>query len=212
MEEERIQEYEFNNAEYVGKHEKGDNKNPDVKEEPSFIKSLLIDILIAAVIAGIVLFFVRPTIVKQTSMQNTFQPNDYVIMYKRAYSGDKTPQRGDVVIFQSELVNEETGGDKLLIKRVIGLPGDEISIIGSQVYLNGEPYYEDYLKDGFTPAIEIPQEGESFIVPDDLYYCMGDNRVVSMDSRYSEIGCVSEEQIQGKAVLRLFPFNKIKKF
>lgn len=212
MEEERIQEYELNNKEYVGKHGKHDKKNPDTKEDPSFIKSLLIDILIAAIIAGIVLFFVRPTIVKQTSMQDTFQPNDYVIMYKRAYSGDKTPQRGDVVIFQSELVNEETGGDKLLIKRIIGLPGDEVSIIDSQLYLNGEPYYEDYLKDGFTPAIEVPQDGESFTVPDNMYYCMGDNRVVSMDSRYSEIGCVSEEQIQGKAVLRLFPFNKIKKF
>lgn len=207
MEEERIQEVEA--TEYTGKHDKGGKKE---KEEPSFIKSLLTDIVIAALIAGVVLFFVRPTIVKQTSMQDTFQPNDYVIMAKRAYAGDKTPQRGDVVIFQSSLVNEETGGDKLLIKRVIGLPGDEISIIGTQLYLNGEPYYEDYLKDGFTPAIEVPLEGETFTVPEDLYFCMGDNRVVSMDSRYSEIGCVSEEQIQGKAVLRLFPFNKIQRF
>ena len=194
-----------------------DNLNSDKhgkpeKEEPSFFKSLLIDILIAAVIAAGILFFVRPTVVKQTSMLDTFQPNDYVIVYKRAYSGDKTPQRGDVVIFQSELVNEETGGDKLLIKRVIGLPGDTIRIENMQVYLNGDPLVEDYTKDGITPAIEIPQEGETFTVPEDHYYCMGDNRMVSVDSRYSEVGCITEEQIMGKAVLRLFPFNKIKTF
>lgn len=182
------------------------------KKEPSFFKSLLADILIAAIIAAGILFFIRPTVVKQTSMLETFQPNDYVIVYKRAYSGAKTPQRGDVVIFQSELVNEETGGDKLLIKRVIGLPGDTIRIEDGQVYLNDEMLVEDYTKDGITPAIEIPQEGETFTVPDEHYFCMGDNRLVSVDSRYSEVGCITEEQIMGKAVLRLFPFNKIKTF
>ena len=182
------------------------------KQEPSFFKSLLIDIVIAALIAGAILFFVRPTVVKQTSMLETFQPNDYVIVYKRAYSGAKTPQRGDVIIFQSDLVNEDTGGDKLLIKRVIGLPGDTISIINDQVYLNGEEFHEDYIRDGYTPAIEIPQEGETYTVPEDQYFCMGDNRVVSVDSRYSEVGCVTEEQIMGKAVLRLFPFNSIRTF
>lgn len=187
-------------------------ENENKKKEPSFIKSLAIDILIAALIAGTILFFVRPTVVRQTSMQDTFQPNDYLIMSKRAYRGDKTPQRGDVVIFQSDLVNEETGGDKLLIKRVIGLPGDEICIKNEQLYLNGEIYKEDYIKDGFTPAIEIPRDGETFTVPDGKYYCMGDNRVVSMDSRYSEVGCVTEAQIKGKIVLRLFPFNKIQTF
>lgn len=187
-------------------------ENKKEKKERSFIVNLLIDIIIAAILAAGILFFVRPTIVKQTSMQNTFQPNDYVIMFRRAYTGDKTPQRGDVIIFQSDLVNEETGDDKLLIKRVIGLPGDEISIKGEQLYINGEAYKEDYIKDGYTPAVEIPAEGKTFTVPEDRYYCMGDNRVVSVDSRYSEVGCISEEQIQGKAVLRLFPFNKIKTF
>lgn len=179
------------------------------KKEVSFVKSLIIDVAIAAVIAGAVLFFVRPTIVKQTSMLETLQPNDYLIMYKRAYAGDKTPQRGDIVIFQSDLVNEENGKDKLLIKRVIGLPGDEISIINDQLYINGEKFQEDYIRDGITPAIDMPLEGQTYTVPGDRYFCMGDNRVVSIDSRSSEVGCVSEKQIVGKAVLRLFPFNKI---
>lgn len=201
--------------EYISKHgmeSEEPKKDETAKKEPSFFKSLLIDVVIAVLIAGTILFFIRPTVVKQTSMLETFQPNDYLIVYKRAYSGDKTPQRGDVIIFQSELVNEDTGGDKLLIKRVIGLPGDTICIKNEQVYLNGEQLHEDYIRDGYTPAVEIPLEGETYTVPEDHYFCMGDNRAVSVDSRYSEVGCITEDQIMGKAVLRLFPFNKIQTF
>lgn len=176
------------------------------KSEPSFFKSLLIDIIIAILLAGVVLFFIRPTVVKQSSMENTLIEDDYVIMYKRAYAGDKTPQRGDIVIFRDP---EE---DRLLIKRVIGLPGDEIRIEDEQLYLNGEAYEEDYLKDGVTPSCDVPEEGGSVTVPADRYYCMGDNRVVSIDSRYASIGFVSEEQIAGKAVLRLWPLSKISTF
>ena len=177
----------------------------------SFVKNLLIDIVIAVLLAAAVLYFVRPTIVKQSSMENTFMENDYLIMYERAYK-NKTPERGDIVIFRSSLINEETGDSKLLIKRVIGLPGDEISINNDMLYIIGEYYEEDYLKDGYTPAHEVPLDGETFTVPEDQYYVMGDNRVVSVDSRYSEIGCITVDQIKGKVILRLFPLNQIQKF
>ncbi len=177
----------------------------------SFVKGLVVDVVIAAVLAATVLYFIRPTIVKQTSMENTLHENDYMIMYRQAYR-KHDPERGDIIIFQSELVDEESGKDKLLIKRVIGLPGDKISIKDDQLYINGKAYVEDYLKDGYTPAFEIPAEGETYTVPENSYFCMGDNRVGSIDSRRSEVGCVPRVLIKGKVVIRLFPFNKIQRF
>jgi signal peptidase I len=170
-----------------------------------FVKSLIKDIIVAAILAAVVISFVRPTIVKQTSMQDTLNPNDYIIMYRRAYSGDKEPKRGDIVIFKSEL-QDENGKNKLLIKRVIGLPGDKITINDGKVYVNDKEYDESYLKDGYTTG-----SVNNFKVPKGEYFVMGDNRVVSIDSRYSEVGCVKKDAIKGRAVLRLFPFTKIKK-
>lgn len=170
-----------------------------------FTKSLLKDILFTVVLAAIILIFIRPTIVKQTSMQPTFNPNDYVILYKRAYA-HKMPKRGDVIVFESKM-EDENGKDKLLIKRVIGLPGDVVTVKDDQLFLNGEAYEEDYLKDGITPG-----EVDNLKVPEGEFFVMGDNRVVSLDSRSPQVGTIKKEQIRGRAVIRLFPFNKIKTF
>lgn len=177
----------------------------------SFIKNLLADVVIALILAGAVLYFIRPTIVKQSSMEDTLHENDYMIMYRQAYK-KHGPERGDIIIFKSSLTDEDSGRDKLLIKRVIGLPGDKIMIDDDQLYINGEPYYEEYLKDGYTPAFERPEEGETYTVPDGFYFCMGDNRAGSVDSRRIEVGDVPMEAIKGKVVLRLFPFNQIGRF
>ena len=177
----------------------------------SFLKSLIIDIIIAVMLAGVVLYFIRPTIVKQTSMEDTLHENDYMIMYRQAYKKHDT-ERGDIIIFQSSLTVEDSGRDKLLIKRVIGLPGDQIMISDNQLYINGEPYIENYLRDGYTPAFERPVEGETYTVPEGCYFCMGDNRAGSVDSRRFEVGDIQRDAIKGKVVLRLFPFNQIKTF
>lgn len=165
---------------------------------------LLKDIVIAAIIAAAILFFIRPTVVKQTSMQSTLNPNDYLIMYKRAYVHHQ-PERGDIIIFQSQLLDDR-GKPKLLIKRVIGLPGDTITISDGQVYINGMAYDEPYLKDGYTTG-----QIYNYTVPKGKYFVMGDNRVVSVDSRSDEVGPVSASSIKGRAVFRLYPFSKFGK-
>ena len=177
----------------------------------SFFRSLIIDVLIALLLAAAVLYFIRPTIVKQTSMEDTLHENDYMIMYRQAYRNHE-PERGDIIIFQSSLTDEDSGKEKLLIKRVIGLPGDEIMISDNQLYINGEAYMEDYLKDGYTPAFERPAEGETYTVPEGCYFCMGDNRAGSVDSRRYEVGDVPLEAIKGKVIVRLFPFSNIRTF
>ncbi len=184
---------------------------PEKESALSIIKSLVIDVIIAFALAAVLLYFIRPTIVKQSSMENTLHNNDYMIMSRQAYRSHG-PERGDIIIFQSELPNDGSDGNKLLIKRVIGLPGDELSIRDNQLYINGEYYEEDYLKDGYTPAIDVPAEGETFVVPEDSYFCMGDNRAGSIDSRDESVGVVTSDLIKGKVVLRLFPFNKIQRF
>lgn len=166
------------------------------------LKSLIIDIIIAVLLAGAILFFIRPTFVRQTSMLPNFEDGDYLIIYKRAYV-HKEPQYGDVIVFKSSLV-DESGKDKLLIKRVIGVSGDTITVKDGDVYINGDKLSENYTNDGYTPG-----DIKGYVVPENSYFCMGDNRVVSIDSRSPEVGAINKDQIMGKVVFRLFPFNKI---
>lgn len=165
------------------------------------MKEWIKDIVIAVVIAVIIMQFIKPTIVKESSMEPNFYNNDYLFVSKQAYRVDE-PKRGDVVIFHSSLV-QENGDEKLLIKRVIGLPGERLDIIDQYVYINGEKLDEDYTMDGTTYG-----DIRNLIIPEDQYFCMGDNRDVSIDSRDPEVGCVDIDQMVGKAVFRLFPFGE----
>lgn len=166
------------------------------------MKEWIKDIVIAIVIALVVVQFIKPTIVKESSMEPNFYENDYLFVSKQSYTFSE-PKRGDVVVVHSSLVREN-GDEKLLIKRIVGLPGDKLDISDGKVYINGEELKEDYTKEGYTngdiKGLEIP-EGQVF--------CMGDNRRVSIDSRAPEVGCISIDEIVGKVVLRLYPFNKI---
>ncbi|MCR5481264.1 MAG: signal peptidase I [Clostridia bacterium] len=160
------------------------------------------DIVIAIIIAVLVMQFIKPTIVKESSMEPTLYANNYLFLSKQSYTFSE-PERGDIVVFHTSLTTAD-GKEKLLIKRVIGLPGDEISISEGQVYINGEAINEPYIKDGFTPGYVEP-----LVVPEDSLFVMGDNRVVSIDSRSETVGCIKISAIVGKAFLRLYPFDQI---
>ncbi len=167
------------------------------------LKEWIKDIAVAIVVAVIILQLVQPTVVREHSMENTLAENDYLFVSKIAYKGEKTPQRGDIIVFRSDL-ERDNGAKKLLIKRIIGLPGDTILVEDGQVYRNGELLYEPYIKDGWT---NMPIEEQT--VPEGCFFVMGDNRLNSADSRDSRIGFVSSDTIMGKAVFRLFPISRI---
>ena len=147
------------------------------------MKELIRDIVIALVIVIAITLVIKPTIVKENSMQPTLYANNYLLVNKQAYRfGDE--KRGDIIVFQSELEDED-GNQKLLIKRIIGLAGDIISIKDGKVFLNGEELKEDYIKEEETPG-----DIKDYKVPEGQLFVMGDNRRVSIDSRDPDVGCV----------------------
>lgn len=170
-----------------------------MKEVWGFIK----DIAIAIVIAGILLFFIKPVVIQQESMQPNYYSDDYVIVSKQSYSLFGEIERGDVIVFKTEM-QDVNGKDKNLIKRVIGLPGDTIEIRDGYVIRNGETLNEDYVaQQGISGEMApvIVEQGKLFV--------LGDNRGVSQDSRSNEIGQIDQDTIIGKVVFRVFPLKRI---
>lgn len=166
------------------------------------MKEWIKDILIAIIAAVIILQFIKPTIVKETSMQPTLYENNYIFLSKQAYLFSE-PEAGDIIVFHSNL-KTVTGKEKLLIKRIIGLPGDKIKISEEKVYINDEILEEPYTLEPYTSGFLDDTE-----VPEDSLFVMGDNRQNSSDSRDASVGFVKIDKILGKAVFRLYPFNDI---
>ena len=180
---------------------KKEKKSP--KEE---LKEWIRDLGMALIIGLIIITFIKPTIVKEHSMEPTLEENNYIFLSKQAYTLFGEPERGDIVVFHSDLRTVDDK-EKLLVKRIIGLPGDTVMITGGVVYINGEPLEEPYTKDGYTNT-----ELEEVTVPEGHVFAMGDNRQNSIDSRHGDVGCVPIDKILGKAVLRLYPFDQITLF
>lgn len=165
------------------------------------MKEFIKDIVIAVTIVFIVMQFYEPTRVFGISMQPSFYEKDCLVLSREAYSRT-VPKRGDVVVFQSDLVTAK-GDKELLIKRVIGLPGDKVVIKGGNVYINNKLLPDYYTEECVTDGkVDVT-------VPAGSYFCMGDNRQHSTDSRFSSVGCVPSGEIKGKIIFRFFPFNKI---
>lgn len=178
------------------------------EKSTSFVKEFIKDIIIAVAIVVVVTIFIKPTIVKEHSMDPTLHENNYLIISKMSYFHKDHPNHGDIIVFKTDMDRTDGGGKKLLIKRVIGVEGDIITIKDGNVYRNGELLDEPYVNGQETWA----DEGlviEDLEVGEDELFCMGDNREVSLDSRSPQVGNVEEEDVVGKAVVRLYPFNQI---
>ncbi|MCA0386830.1 MAG: signal peptidase I [Firmicutes bacterium] len=168
-------------------------------------------ILITLVIFLIYNFFFATTTVYNTSMYPTLVEKDMLFMVKLG-----SIEQGDIVSFKSELTLSEAdyeglnviqkllhkeGERKNLIKRVIAGPNDTIEISNGVVKVNGVELNEPYISTATNKSVPLET------VPDGMFFVMGDNRSVSLDSR--DLGFVAEEDIIGKVVFRFMPLNKI---
>lgn len=151
-----------------------------------------------AAIAALIATLVLPVLqIEGTSMEPTLTNGDIVLLTKTTHF-----DRGEICGF--------AWNNKLLIKRVIGIPGDWIEIdTDGTVYRNGEKLYEPYAQQmAFGECdLEFPYQ-----VPQEQYFVMGDMRESSIDSRNTLIGCVETEQIIGKVFFRIWPLENIEFF
>ena len=153
---------------------------------------------IVAAVAVLIATLVLPVLqIEGTSMEPTLSNGDVVLLAKTTRF-----ERGDLCAF--------TWNNKLLIKRVIGLPGDWIEIdTDGTIYLNGDKLEEPYVEHQALGEcdLEFP-----FQVPQEQYFAIGDMRESSIDSRNTVIGCIPKDQIVGKVFFRIWPFKKIRFF
>lgn len=156
------------------------------------MKSTFYTLIVVAAVAVLVATIWMPVLqIYGTSMTPTLNEGEIVIAVK-----GNTFEAGDLVSFYI--------GNKLLVKRYIAGPGQWVEMDpAGNVFVNGKPLDEPYLIEKALGDcnIEFPYQ-----VPDNRIFCMGDHRATSLDSRNTAVGCISEEQIVGKIVFRVWPF------
>lgn len=167
----------------------------NAKKSDSWWEAIKFAIILVIIIIPFRLYIAQPFIVHGQSMDNTFKENDYLIIDEVSYLL-REPERGEVIVFKNPLNKSQ-----YFIKRVIGLPGETVSVRNGQTtILTKDGQYlqlaENYL--GSKNSIDASRKlGEK------EYFAMGDNREVSWDSRFW--GALPRELIRGRALLRLFP-------
>lgn len=177
------------------------NKN---NAEFNIVKEIFswVSIIVVAAVIALVLntFIIANSKVPSASMESTIMTGDRVVGLRLSYLFSD-PKRGDIIIFKFP------DDEKIYyVKRIIGKPGDIIDIKDGKVYLNNSdtPLEEDYIKEPM-----IPEPDMHFEVPEGAYFCMGDNRNNSADSRRWQNKFVYKEKIIAKVIFRYFPGFKI---
>ena len=172
-----------------------------------FSRSLLEFPVILLISFALVFGFVRPVIaapfyIGSESMVPTLNVWDRLLINKLAYDLEN-PQRGDIVLFR-----DPEGGREPLIKRVVGLPGDKVSVHHGKLFLNGEPQDEPYVVN--RACVRGAPRTCSFgpvKVPEGHVFVMGDNRARSYDSRF--FGPVPDDDMIGEALFRFWPPGRV---
>ncbi len=172
------------------------------KREINIFKELfgmLIYIIIVLLLTFFIVTFVgQRTQVSGRSMESTLEDGDNLIVDKISYRF-VAPKRFDIIVFPYQFSE-----NVYYIKRIIGLPGETVQIIDSEIYINGEVLEENY---GKETLISAGIAEEPIVLGEKEYFVMGDNRNHSSDSRDSDVGKIDKDTIVGRAFLRIWPFN-----
>jgi signal peptidase I len=179
-----------------------------------WVREAVIVVLVAVVVAVLLRTFVVQTFfIPSGSMEPTLQVGDRILVNKLSYHLHGVG-RGDIVVF-SRPPNENCGGPEVndLVKRVIGLPGETISVSGGHVFVDGRRLDESWLPSAEQGVTKAGPSGtaysldQSYRVPSNDYFVMGDNRTDSCDSRFW--GPITKSLIVGKVEMRVWPVSSI---
>ena len=165
------------------------------REILSWVFTFSLAIFVALILKN---FIIINAVVPTGSMEHTIMSESNLFGNRLAYI-NSDPKRGDIIIFKYPDNEEEK-----YVKRIIGLPGEKVTIDEAKVYIDGKELEEDYIKEAWTRATG-PFE---FEVPEDCYLVLGDNRNDSLDARYWTNTYVHKDKIIAKAVLVYYPFNR----
>jgi len=174
----------------------------DIKTEIiSWLKTIVFAVVVALFIVN---FVIVNASVPSASMENLIMTGDRLIAFRMAYAFNP-PKRYDVVVFKFP---DDPSHSTLFVKRIIGLPGETVTIKNGNVYINGAdtPLDNHFLKE---PADS--DEETTYAVPEGHYFMMGDNRNISLDSRAWVNKYVNERDILGLVVFRYYPSFKVLK-
>ncbi|OLE33641.1 MAG: signal peptidase I [Ktedonobacter sp. 13_1_20CM_3_54_15] len=164
-----------------------------MKQRSHLAREIVETIALTLIIFLVIRFAIQSYRVSGPSMLPGLQTDDYVLVNKIAYLFH-APERGDVIVFHYPLDTSED-----FIKRVIGLPGDTVTLDNKTVQVDGVVLHEPYISEAYNPS------GKTIKVPMDEYFVLGDNRPLSDDSR--DWGFVPKADLVGKAVIVYWPLS-----
>ncbi len=175
----------------MSEEEKNEKKKARIKEVLSWVYTIVFAVVIAYAINNLVIVNAS---VPSSSMESTISPGNRLVALRWSYLFSE-PKRFDIVVFKYP-DDEST----LFVKRVIGLPGETVRVEDGTVFVNDKPIDDaKYIKEPPTT------NSGPYVVPENSYFMMGDNRNNSLDSRYWQNKYVKKEKILGKVFIKYFP-------
>ena len=171
-------------------------------KQPSMLMEILSTVIFIVAMAVLFDLAIPRSLVDGHSMEPTFYQDDRLVVSRAHYLLGE-PQRGDTLVFNSLMPDEAERG-VMLIKRVVGLPGETIELRDQTIYIDGEALDETYIKE---PCRITRCPDGSWVLTEDQYFMMGDNRNNSRDSR--RFGSVPISKIVGQVVFRYWPLPRI---